>query len=425
MATRRHFLKSLSLSPLAVPFVSPGAAAWSRDAGAPLPAPDDPAFWAKVREQFLLAPDKAFFNTGTHGAMPKVVVDAVTEHLRRCATEIADWDYHGADWIAGYQPMTEIRAKVARLLNADVGEIALTENVTTAMNGVAQGLDLAPGDEVVATDQEHIGGKSPWELKARRWKTVFRPMPFPKPVHDPQQAIDVFRKAMTPRTKVFEIQHIITGSGAVLPVKALCAEARAKGIFTVVDGAQAVGHIPVDLRDLGCDAYVGCFHKWMLAPAGTGFLYVRKDRIRDIWTTMASGQWDNHQDEGFRLSQRGTGSLSILMGLDAALDFHFKLGPERVQQRIKYLGDRLRDGLRAIPKARIFSPDDPAMCAGITVWNIEGMTGAALQDALWTRGRLRPRASGEVFGVRQSTHIYNSVDEVDRTVAIARAVAEG
>ncbi|MGB7294831.1 MAG: aminotransferase class V-fold PLP-dependent enzyme [Candidatus Aminicenantales bacterium] len=290
---------------------------------------------------------------------------------------------------------------------------------------VANGLDLAPGDEVLTSDQEHSGGKGAWDLKARRWKTTVRMVALPKPAHSPGEIIDIFRKAIAPETRVLMIQHLITGSGAILPVKEICAEARAKGIFTVIDGAQAVGHIPVDIKNIGCDAYIGCFHKWMLAPAGTGFLYIRKERIKDVWVTLASGSWDDYEDDGHRFTQRGTGSLSLLLGLEAALDFHFAIGPDRVHKRIKELGDRLRDGLRRIPKTRLFSPADPAMCAGITVWNIEGMTGPQLQDELWNRGRLRPRSSGEQFGVRQSTHIYNSPEEIDRTLAIARELAAG
>lgn len=180
----------------------------------------------------------------------------------------------------------------------------------------------------------------------------------------------------------------------------------------------------MDVKDIGCDVYVGCFHKWLLAPAGTGFLYVRGERAQQIWSSLASRQWDNHEDDGYRFTQRGTGSLSLLMGLEAALDFHFAVGPERVQQRIKFLGDYLREGLRKTPKVKIYSPEDAAMCAGITVYNIDGFTGPRLQDEMWTRGRLRPRSSSDVHGVRQCTHIYNSTEEIDRTLRIVRDLAK-
>jgi selenocysteine lyase/cysteine desulfurase len=418
MTLRRNFLTAL-----AAPLLARPAAAQNKAAA--LPKPGDPAYWAKVREQFLLARDKVYFNNGTIGAMPKVVFDRTVEHLRKMATDVADWDYKsGQEWIAGYGPMPQIRGKTARLLNAQPNEIALTENVTCAMSYVAAGLSIEPGSEILITDQEHPGGQCPWLNAAKRGRATVQTFHVPKPAESPAQVMDAFRNALTSRTRVLAVSQVITGSGAILPVKQMCAEARERGIFTVIDGAQAVGHIKVDLADMGCDAYVGCFHKWLLAPAGTGFLYVRSGRGREIWTTLASSHWDDHEDDGFRFTQRGTGSLSLLMGLDAAIDFHLELGPERVYERVKFLGDYLRDGLRKIPGSRIYSPSDNAMCAGITVYGVNGVTGQRLQDEMWARGKLRPRASGEI-GVRHSTHIFNSPQEIDKALGVVRALARG
>ncbi|NPV83360.1 MAG: aminotransferase class V-fold PLP-dependent enzyme [Candidatus Aminicenantes bacterium] len=386
---------------------------------------EEKEFWKKVRAEFLLDPGQVFFNTGTLGAMPRRVFDRVVNHLRLTAEKIAEWDYYGADWISGYQPWTEIREKIARLLNCQAGEIALTENATAGMNYISNGLDLEPGDEVLGTDQEHPGGESGWKLKAKRCGVVYRQLPLGKPIKSPREVIDTFVQAMGPKTRVLAIPHIITGSGAILPVKELCAEARQRGIFTVIDGAQTVGQIRVDLKELGCDAYYGSFHKWLCAPAGNGFLYLRHDMAGKVWTTLASTQWDNQEDHGFRLGQRGTGNLSLLFGLDEALDFHFELGPERVYARIKALGDYLRTRLREVPGIKLFTPLHPEMAAGITVYNIEGLTGNFIQDELWKRARLRPRSMGEVYGVRQSTHIYNSFEEIDRTVDILKNLAAG
>jgi isopenicillin-N epimerase len=418
MTPRRNFLTAL-----AAPLLARPAAAQSKAAPG-LPKPGDPAYWAKVRDQFLLARDKVFFNNGTIGAMPKVVLDRTVEHLRKMATDVADWDYKsGQEWIAGYGPMPEIRAKTARLLNAQPAEIALTENVTAAMSYVAAGLTLEPGTEILISDQEHPGGQCPWLNAAKRHGASVQMVHIPKPAENAAQVMDVFRNALNSRTRVLAISHVITGSGAILPVREMCAEARARGIFTVIDGAQAVGHIPVDLDAMGCDAYVGCFHKWLLAPAGTGFLYLRKGSASKVWSTLASSHWNDHEDEGFRFTQRGTGSLSLLIGVDAALDFHQEIGPERIQQRVKFLGDYLRDGLRKIPGARIYSPVDNAMCAGITVYGVNGVTGQQLQDEMWAHGKLRPRASGAI-GVRHSTHIFNSPQEIDKALAVVRSLSK-
>jgi selenocysteine lyase/cysteine desulfurase len=416
MTHRRNFLKTVSAAPLLA-----RAASAQTQSAAPipgLPRPGDPAYWDQVRDQFLLARDKVFFNNGTIGAMPRVVLDRTVEHLRKMAIDVADWDYRGENWIGGYDSMIAVRSKAARLLNADTNEIALTENVTCANSYVAAGIDLEPGAEILMSDQEHPGGYSPWLNAAKRHNGSVVQMALPKPAHNPGQILEIARQSFTPRTRVLFLSQVVTGSGAILPVKEICAEARARGIFTVIDGAQAFGHIPVDVRDIGCDAYVSCFHKWLLAPAGNGVLYVRGARADSVWATLCSANWNNHADNGLRFTQRGTGSMSLLVGLDAALDFHNAIGAARVHERVKYLGDYLRAGLRKLPNVKIYSPDDPAMCAGITVYSVNGVTGPQLQDEMWKRERLRPRSSGA--GVRHCTHIFNSPAEIDRALEVCR-----
>ena len=155
-----------------------------------------------------------------------------------------------------------------------------------------------------------------------------------------------------------------------------------------------------------------------MAPAGNGFLYVNETLIDDVWTTLASSQWNNHEDNGYRLGQRGTGNPALLVGFEAALDFHFEIDPERIQRRIKELGDRLRRGLSRMDGAEIVTPVHTEMCSGLTTFKVDGVEDQELQDELWRRGRIQPRALREGRGVRYSTHIYNSKDEIDRTLQI-------
>jgi selenocysteine lyase/cysteine desulfurase len=418
MTRRRDFLKTLTLSAFALPLTMQTDFLKSKVHDMAFPSQDDPAYWKKIRKMFPMPEDKAFFNTGTLGAQPSVVLESTISHFRKVATDIAEWDYKGDDWISGYQSYPDLRAKVGRLINAKTQEIALTENATMAMNTIAHGLDLEAGAEVLLTDREHSGGRSGWLVREKRRGIKVIPVPLPNPCRNPEQIIDLFLKAITPCTRVIAISHMVTGTGSILPVKQICFEAHKRGIFTVLDGAQCVGQIPVDVKEIGCDAYFSSLHKWMLAPPGTGFLYIRKERIADIWTTFAGGQWDNHEDEGYRLSQRGTGNLSLLLGLNAALDFHFRIGPDRIYRRIKHLGDYLRDGLRKIPKMEIQTSPHPKMCAGITVYNLDGLEPGKIMDELWRQKKIRIR------GIRQSTHIYNSPDEIDATLEVVSNMAK-
>lgn len=433
MTTRRDLMKTMALSAFALPILS--RTGWAAQLSGmdelragfeipPVPGADDPEFWTRIRDQFMLRRDEVFFNTGTLGAMPRVVVARMTEHLHVAASNIAEWDYAAdGDMMSGYFPYEGIRTKAAKLMNAEMGEIALTENVTMAMSFVSMGLQLSKGDEVITSDQEHPGGKSSWQTRQKRDGILYREFAIPKPAHSPKEVLDIVVNSFTGKTKVLVLSHVITGSGAIMPVKEICAEARSRGIFTVIDGAQALGHIKVDLHDIGCDAYVGCFHKWVLAPSGNGYLYIRKDRAPEIFSTIASSQWDNHVDEGFRFTQRGTGSLTLLHGLETALDFTNEIGQDKILARIKFLGSYLRDELRKLPKVKIYSPSDENMCAGITVYNVDGWTGPKLQELMWNRDKLRPRSSSDIHGLRHSTHIYNSISEIDRSLKIIREIA--
>ncbi|HEX5830086.1 MAG TPA: aminotransferase class V-fold PLP-dependent enzyme [Gemmatimonadaceae bacterium] len=186
-------------------------------------------------------------------------------------------------------------------------------------------------------------------------------------------------------------------------------------------GAQTAGHLALDLRAMACDAYFTSAHKWLCAPIGTGFLYVRREVQARLWTTLASARWDDHADEGFRLMQHGTASRSVLEGFDAALDFHAALGGATVEARALALGARLRAGRLAVPGVRVTSPLAPELLTGATVWAVDGLTGTALQERLWMRGRIRVRSQGA--GVRQCCHLYNLPEELDRTLALAAELA--
>ncbi len=421
MISRRNLIKFLGLSAFTFPSLS--GLGNPENGSEALLSPDDPDFWKSVRNQFPLDKDTVFFNPGTVGAMPKVVVEKMTDHLKYIASSPADWAYkddNKEEFISGYNNLMGIRTKVGKLINANASEIAMTDNVTNGMSYIANGITLQPGDEILTTDQEHGGGQSSWKLKEKRFGAVFKTIEIGKPISSSPEVYEKIVKAISPKTKVLMLSHMISGSGAILPVKEICVEAKRRGIFTVLDGAQTIGHINVDVKDIDCDAYVGCFHKWIGAPCGTGFMFVKAAYLKNLWTSVSSYRWDDHTDEGFRFTQRGTGNFPVLKGLDAALDFHFELGPDRVYERIKFLGTRLRKGLAESKKVKFFSPSEESMCAGITVYNIEGWTGAKLQDSYWASARMRPRSQGNIFGVRHCTHIFNSEEDIDKAISLVK-----
>lgn len=380
-------------------------------------------FWEKLRAEFLLPRDEAFFNTGTLGSSPKVVLDAVVEHMTHVERDLAHWDYKPdhENYFTGYYPETWLRDKLAALLGADTPEIALTQNATFGMNFIANGLELGPHDEVLVMEGAHPGGRGGWELRDKRYGPSVKPVHVPVPPESPDQLIEVYERATSPRTRVWAIPHLTSGTAIRFPVQAMAARARQRGIFTVVDGAQTVGHLAIDLHAMGCDAFFTSPHKWLLAPKGTGVLYVRQGALPQVWSTLASAAWDDWNDGAYRLMQYGTGNLSLLKGLEKAVDFHRTIGSQRVERRITGLADRLRQGLGAVPGARIHSPSHPELTSATTIWTLEGLTPAELQDALWDRAKIRVRNVG--LGVRQCCHLYTLQSDVDRTLEQARRLA--
>lgn len=423
MVKRRSFLAAF----LASSFLARAKTILAGHGDGPPPLPDDsePAFWERLRAQFYFPPDEAFFNTGTLGATPRPVLERVIEDMRTLQATITRWDYtpHTPNWFSGYSPEVPVREKLARMVNAEALDLAVTQNATFGMNFVASGLDLKHGDEVITTDQEHPGGLCGWQMRAKRDGVVWKQVRVPIPANDPDELLRRFRAAFTPRTRVLAVPHITSATALVLPVKPLIELAHEHDCLAIIDGAQAVGQVEVDLKALACDAYFSSPHKWLLAPAGNGFLYIRRDRQPMFWTTLCSSEWENQKDGMYRFMQYGTGNRSLLAGLDAALDFHFRLGPERVRKRIRALADRLRDGLRSIPQVKINSPVHPELAGAVVVYGVEGVPALDLQEDLWIRKRLRVRSVGDPLGVRQSCQIYNNEAEIDATLEVVRNLA--
>ena len=427
-STRRSFFARVAATATALGFYPVTALAHTRSSvtdhdGLPTP-PDGPIsqdFWRELRKEFLIPPDEAFFNTGTLGSSPRVVRDAVIQHMTHVDRDIAHWDYKPdhEQYFTGYNPENWLRDKLAKLINASRDEIALTQNATFGMNFLANGLQLGLGDEVLVMEGAHPGGRCGWELRDKRYGAEVKFVRVPAAPRDPAELIAAFENATTPQTRVWAIPHLSSGAAVRFPVNEMCKRARERGIFSAVDGAQTLGHFVIDVQAMGCDAYFTSPHKWLLAPKGTGFLYLRKDAQPRVWSTLASTEWDNHAAGAYRLMQYGTGNLSLLIGLEKAVDFHQAIGSARVESRVLALADRLRAGLQGIRNVRILSSLHPQLTSATTIWGITGMTGAQIQDSLWERSKVRVRSMGD-HGVRHCCHIYNSEDEVDRALDTVR-----
>lgn len=426
MTSRRSFLAGLASLPLFAQLNR--AQAKTATAGATPAAPRMPSqitasgetYWQELRKEFTLNTDEVFFNTGTLGASPRVVQQAVIEHMLHVDRDIARWDYKEGheNYFTGYSPETDTRAKLAAVIGAQGKDVAIVQNATFGMNLVAHGLDFAPGDEVVVTSNAHPGGRRGFDMRAKRDGIVIKEVAIPDLTTEltPQQLVDAYLAQTTAKTKVWVIPHIDSGRAILFPVAQMGKLARERGIFALVDGAQSIGHLAIDVNELGCDALFGSPHKWLLAPKGTGLLWVRPELQHALWATIASSSWDDRNDRMFALMQMGTDNLSLLHGLGVAADFHQQIGSKKIEERIVGMGDQLRAGLQKIPGAKIVSPVHAQMRTASTVYALAGKTGAQIQDYLWDTQKIRVRSLGDI-GVRHTCHLYNSPADVQRTLA--------
>jgi isopenicillin-N epimerase len=366
--------------------------------------------WVQVRKQFLMRPDRIYLNVGTLGVQPRPVVDAVVAATMRTAESFP-----------AAVKFAELNTAIAALLDCDADGLVYPRNTTEAMNFVANGLDWTAGDHIVTTNHEHIGGLCCWQLVAARHTLQLTQVDIGAAPAVQTAVFNMMTAAVSERTRLMSVSHVNFTTGFVMPVQELSRWCRERGIIFVVDGAHPPGMMRTSIRDIDPDFYASSPHKWLLAPQGTGLLYLRKEWRTKLWPTLASGDWDKLELGAQRFNHLGSLDESRLAGLGAALAFHVALGSERVYERIAFLRHALMERLAAIPRVTIVSPRNPDG-AGMVSFKVDGVEALELQKKLGEKN-IRTRVIGEYsYGyMRLSPHVYTSLDEIDRVVSLIGA----
>ncbi len=386
--------------------------AGNREEVAPDPETPENNDWKKIRKEFELDKKQIFLNNGTIGPSPLVVTEAVVNSLR----EVDRTATYG-----GWETATNV---IARFFGTLEEEICLTHNVTDGINIVAQGLPLKEGDEIIISNQEHVGNALPWLARAQRDKLVVRILDLTLPN---EELLDALNKLILPRTRVIALPHIPCTSGRILPVEEIGVIAKEKNLFYFLDGAHGPGMLDLDLGRMNCDFYATCTHKWMLGPKGTGFLFIRKDKLPSI-TPIFTGAYS---DTGWNLidgdprifgwSQvasrhlNGTQNRSLFDGVVAAIAFHEKIGKQKIAARIRELNDHLYSHIATIRGIKIITPIVER--AGLCSFTFDNRDYLDFQRYCVDRNIvIRAVPENEVNAIRISTHIYNSTEEIDTFV---------
>ena len=369
-------------------------------------------YWRLVQRQFRLEPGLVYLNNASLGPSPALVADA-TEAFRRQLDAFPSRYM----WGAWSEEKEAVRSKAAALLGASPEEIAIIHNTTEGMNLVAASLDLEAGDEVIVADHEHPSGTIPWQYwQEPKGVKLVRPT-LPILPSEPGEIVEVYRRAITLRTRVISKRHVVNNNGMILPDKEVSDMARARGILVAVDGAQAPGMISVDLHDLGCDFYAASSHKWLFSPKGVGIFYAREASQSLLKPLIVARGWE---DESIRrLENYNTRNLPEVLGLGVAFDFQNLLGPERRQARIFELKRYFRDRIGDDPAFAIKTPAGDELSCGITTIEVVGHDVQEVATALAERHRIdcRPMTSHGLNGLRISLSVFNSEDQIDVLVS--------
>jgi selenocysteine lyase/cysteine desulfurase len=311
-----------------------------------------------------------------------------------------------------------VREAAAAFLNCDRDSVLITRSTTEGMNTIALGMRLVAGDRVLTTDEEHHGGGDCWRYLERRRGIAVDIVPIAPLDHDPKRILDRFAAAITPGTRVISVSHIFTSTGLRMPVAELASLARARGVLCVVDGAQAVGQISVDVEALGCHAYATSGHKWLMGPKGTGLLYVSPDAVDAI----APIQW--HDTKRYVAGSTGMGNLPAVIGLGAAIETATARGMGMIERRVFELREYAVRQLKNIPGVTVVSaPAGPLASALVTVELPSGVDSQALQTTMRDKHSIMVKMVEKRWfnGIRISPHIFNTEADIDRAMQAMRA----
>jgi L-cysteine/cystine lyase len=382
--------------------------------------PQNEKYWTLVRQQFPLQKDWAYLNNGTMGPSPYPVIEAVHKGMM-------EGDVYG-----NYGGWENTHAKIAQFVGANEDEIALTHNVTDGINIACWGIPLKKGDEVILTTHEHVGNAFPWLNRQKLHGIKIKVF---TPASTAAETLERIQALYTKKTKAIAVPHIPCTIGQILPVKEICAWAKEKGIFSLIDGAHGPGMLKLDLHQMGCDAYASCCHKWMLGPKGTGFLYIRKDFQETLQTYFVGGGSDNgkwnmatdpiksgaYANNAHRY-YGGTQGLGLYKGVDAAIAFIDNIGMENIYNRINYLGKYTQDNLMALgDKIEMLTPTEQDSRCAINGFRIIGFDFSKFYaKCAEQKIRIRMVAENEINCVRISTHIYNNTNEIERFIEIVK-----
>jgi selenocysteine lyase/cysteine desulfurase len=381
---------------------------------------EDEAFWAAVRTKYRLTSDYINLENGYYSMQSQPVLDAFVTHVR-------DINFRASRYMrTAQQPdKLRVRTRLAGLAGCSPDELIITRNTTESLDTVISGFDWKAGDEAVMAAQDYGAMLDMFKQQARRYGIVNRIVSLPIDPRSDDEIVQLYASAITPKTRLLMVCHLVNITGHVLPIRAICNMAHARGVDVMVDGAHAFAQLEFRIPDLGCDYYGASLHKWLGTPLGAGILYVRRDRIEKLWPVYGD---DAFADTDIRkLNHTGTHPVHTDLAIENAIDFHESIGIARKEARLRHLQQYWTKQVRGTPRIVLNTPSDPRRSCAIANVGIEGLKPADLARTLFERYKVWTvaidNADAKVHGVRVTPHVYTSLAELDTFVRSLKALA--
>lgn len=368
----------------------------------------DEDFWAGIRGGYRLKPDYINLENGYYCFMPEETLEKFIGHVREV-------NFQGSYYMRTVQwdNKKAVAARLAKLAGCSAEELVITRNTTESLDLVIGGQHWKAGDEAVMAEQDYGAMLDHFKLVSNRYGVVNKIVSVPNHPKSDEEIVDIYAKAITDKTRLLMVCHMVNITGQILPIRKICDMAHSKGVLVMVDGAHAFAHFQYSIPDLGCDFYGASLHKWLSVPLGAGILYVKKENISKLWPLIGDG--NPKEDDIYRLNHIGTHPVHTDLAIGNAIDYYQKIGPDRKEARLRYIQNYWTSKVRNLPNVVVNTPVDPTRSCGIANVGIKNMKPADLADTLLKKYKIYTVAidGAGVHGCRISPNIYTTPEELD------------
>ncbi len=420
MMDKRQFLKNITLATLGTPiaFSAFSKAFEAHKNTSPLHLAKDEDFWAQIRDQYLLKTDYINLENGYYNFLPQPLLNKYIEHIKEV-------NLQGSYYMrtVQFENKKKITARLAKVLGCGADELIITRNTTESLDMVIGGLNWEKGDEAIMAYQDYGAMLDMFEQVQDKYGVVRVMVSVPNHPKNDEEIVQLYEQAITKKTKVILVSHMINISGQILPIKKIGEMAHAKGVQVIVDGAHAFAHIQYDIDDLNCDYYAASLHKWLSTPLGAGLLYIRKDHIPKVWPLLADGEKDKNKIN--RLNHTGTHPVHTDLTINDSIDYYEMIGAERKEARLRYLQNYWTEKVSNIPRIILNTPLEANRSCAIANVGIEGIAPADLAKRLLKEHQIFTVAIdyANIRGCRICPNLYTTTKELDVFISALKTLA--